>query len=257
METAFDPYDILYDNGQKSPNSDGLLFLNEIMLGDFNNDSSSISPVSNTIDHTGINIQYFMSILSNALFFENLETDFDAINFEKLLNDLLSSDPTMINEQSIDLSSTAFEPEPTTREMGTDPMEPTPSTRPLIIRTTNANQLSNPPIFFIQTTNNTSIGNSLPIQSAPSTILPNEYYNLQLDSSSLTTNDYQMEEALPLTPSTLSESPDEGNSPDSFHENAYSKLLTNFDVTLKNLFPSICIKILFLEFTSNWFTCFN
>jgi len=157
-----------------------------------------------------------------------------------LLNDLLSSDPTMINEQSIDLSSTAFEPEPTTREMGTDPMEPTPSTRPLIIRTTNANQLSNPPIFFIQTTNNTSIGNSLPIQSTPSTTttLPNEYYNLQLDS---TTNHYQMEEALPLTPSTLSESPDEGNSnsPDSFHENAYSKLLTNFDVTFQNLFPSI------------------
>jgi hypothetical protein len=69
METAYDPYDILFDDGQKSPNSDGLLFLNEIMLGDFTNDSSSISPVSNTIDYTGINIQYFMSLLSNALCF--------------------------------------------------------------------------------------------------------------------------------------------------------------------------------------------
>jgi hypothetical protein len=68
METAFEPYDILYDNGQKSPNSDDLLFLNEIMLGDFNNDSPLIIPVSNTIDYTGINIQYFMSIFSNVLF---------------------------------------------------------------------------------------------------------------------------------------------------------------------------------------------
>jgi hypothetical protein len=68
-----------------------------------------------------------------------------------------------------------------------------------------------------------------------------------------------MEEALPLTPSTLSESPDEGssNSPDSFHENAYSKLLTNFDVTFQNLFLLSALKILFLEFTSNRFTCFN
>ena len=56
METLYDPYDILFGDGQKSPISDGLLFPNEIMLGDFNTDSSSISPISNTIDYSGLYI---------------------------------------------------------------------------------------------------------------------------------------------------------------------------------------------------------
>ena len=176
--------------------------------------------------------------MSNAsFFFENLETDFDPSTFEKLLNDLLSSDPTMLNEQSIDISPVPFGSEPTTREMGTDPMEPIPSVRPLIIKT-NAKHLPNTPIFLIQTMNNPSMGNSLPIESVPlTTTLPNEYYNLQIDSSSLTTTDYQMEEVLPLTPSTSSDSPDErsSNSPDTFQDNTYSKLLTDFDVKLKNI----------------------
>ena len=148
----------------------------------------------------------------------NLETDFDPTLFEKLLNDLLSSDPSTIQEQSINLSFTPLESEPPTRETGTDPMEPTPITLPLIIKTNNINQSTNPPIFLIQT-----------MQKAPVESPPNEYYNLQIESS--IPNDYQMEDGLPLTPSLSSESPDEASSQSpEYSPNMYSKLLTNLDV---------------------------
>lgn len=221
MESVYDPYDMFFGDGQKSPNSDGLLFPNEIMLSDFNTDSSpSISPVSNTIDNTGSNIQYFVSSLSNNCSI-NLENEFDPAIFEKLLNELLSSDPTTLQEQSINLSFSTLESEPPTREMGTDPMEPAPTTLPLIIKTNNINQFTNNPIYLIQTVNKT-----------PTETVSNEYYNLQFESS--TTTDYPMEEVSPLTPSTLSESPDDSgsHSPDYSQDNAYSKLLTNFDVKL-------------------------
>jgi len=117
-----------------------------------------------------------------------------------MLNELLSSDPTLIKESSIDLSFPIIESEPPTREIGTDPMEPTPSALPIIIKTTNGNPLTTKPIFVIQTMN----------------------------SIETSTNDYTMEDSLPLTPSSSSESPDEpcSNSPD----NTQSSMLTNFDV---------------------------
>jgi hypothetical protein len=158
------------------------------------------------------------------LFFEYLETDFDPAIFERLLNELLASDPSMLKEQSFDL---AFESEPPTREIGTDPMEPTPSNVPIFITTTpNVSQLTNKPIILIQTTNKPSV------QSAPT-----EYYNFPIESSSITINDYQMDDGLPLTPST-SESPDEtsSNSPGSIQDNVYSTMLTNFDVNSKMIF---------------------
>jgi hypothetical protein len=198
METAYDPYDMFFGDGQNSPSSEALLFPNEVMLSDFNVDSSSISPISNTIDNTGITIQQFLSS-SSIIFFVNLESDFDPAVFEKLLNELLSSDPSTLQEQSFNLSFASTECEPSTREIGTDPMEPTPTALPLIIKTHNINQQSTTsPIFLIQTLN------KIPAVSAP-----NEYYNLQIESS--TTNDYQMEDSLPLTPST-SDSPDESRS---------------------------------------------
>jgi hypothetical protein len=137
--------------------------------------------------------------------------------FEELVNKLFSTDPLLLKEQSIDLS---FESEPPTREIGTDPMEPMPSTVPIIIKTTNINQLTNKPILHIQTMNQPQI------QSTPT-----EYYNIQIESSSLTTDEYPMEDILSLTPST-SESPDEArsNSPDGSQENLYSTMLTNLDV---------------------------
>ena len=52
-ETAYDPYDILFGDEQKSLSPDGLLFSNEIMFSDFNTDSASISPIQNTMDNTG------------------------------------------------------------------------------------------------------------------------------------------------------------------------------------------------------------
>ncbi|CAF2454183.1 unnamed protein product [Rotaria sp. Silwood2] len=213
METVCDPYDLLFDDGQKSPTSDGLLFGNEIMLSDFNNDSSLISPISNTID--------------------NAEDQFDPVAFEAFLNDFLSSDPSLLKEQSIDLASTSFESEPTTREIGTDPMEEVPTTQPITITTANINQLTKTPIILIQTSNRTAIGSSLRIESVPlttTTTVPTELYNLQFEPSSSTISDFPMEDILPLTPSSSSESPDEisSNSPDS-SDNAYSKMLTNFD----------------------------
>lgn len=54
METIYDPYEILFGDGQQSPNSDSLLFNNEITLGNFNNDSPSLSPLSNTFDNAGL-----------------------------------------------------------------------------------------------------------------------------------------------------------------------------------------------------------
>jgi len=177
METLYDPYDLLFGDVQQSPESDGLLFPNEIMLSEFNTDSSSISPISNSADNI-------------------VENDFDPAKFEKLLNELLSTDPTTLQEESFDLS------EPATREIGTDPMESTTTTTtlPFIIKTHNINQLTNTPIFLIQTSN-------------------------QMENSTL--NDYQVDEVSPLTPSTSSDSPDESSShsPD----NMYSKMLTNFD----------------------------
>jgi hypothetical protein len=139
-----------------------------------------------------------------------------------MLNELLSSDPTLIKESSIDLSFPIIDSEPPTREIGTDPMEPIPSTLPLIIKTTNGNPLTTKPIFLIQTMNKSTVDNSL---SSATTTMPTEYYNFQIETS---TNDYPMEDNLPLTPSSSSESPDEqcSNSPD----NTQSSMLTNFDV---------------------------
>jgi hypothetical protein len=101
-------------------------------------------------------------------------------------------------------------------------MEPTPSTLPLIIKTTNGNPLTTKPIYLIQTMNKSTVDNS---STSVTTTMPTEYYNFQIETS---TNDYPMEDNLPLTPSSSSESPDEqcSNSPD----NTQSSMLTNFDV---------------------------
>ncbi len=72
METAGDPYDLLFGDVSKSSDSEGLLFPNDVMLGVFNTDSSSISPISNTIDNGGSNIPHILSKLSNFVFFSNL-----------------------------------------------------------------------------------------------------------------------------------------------------------------------------------------
>jgi hypothetical protein len=63
METIYDPYDILFGDEQKSSSSEALMFPNEIMLSEFNTDSSSISPIQNTIDYTGSYIQYSVNII--------------------------------------------------------------------------------------------------------------------------------------------------------------------------------------------------
>lgn len=168
-------------------------------------------------------------------YFAYLEIEFDPIAFEAFLNDFLSSDASFVKEQSLDLSSTPHELEPTKREIGTDPMEPTPVAiaQPITITTTNLNQLTKTPIFLIQTTNN-AFGSELRLEPVSlTTTVPKEFYNLQIDSSLSTTNEYQAEDMLPLTPSTSSESPDEtsSNSPDNSADNMYSKMLTNLDVS--------------------------
>jgi hypothetical protein len=53
METMYDPYEMLFSDEQQSLPTDGLMFTNEIMLSDFNTDSSSISPIPNTTDYAG------------------------------------------------------------------------------------------------------------------------------------------------------------------------------------------------------------
>ena len=148
-----------------------------------------------------------------------IESDFDPTVFETMLNDLLSSDPTLIKESSIDLSFPILESEPPTREMGTDPMEPAPATLPIIIKTTNGTPSTTKPIILIQTMNKPPLDNSL-------YAMPAEFYNCPTET---TISDYTMEDNLPLTPSTSSESPDEqcSNSPD----DAHSSMLTNFDVS--------------------------
>jgi hypothetical protein len=136
-----------------------------------------------------------------------------------MLNELLSSDPTLIKESSFDLPFPMIESEPPTREMGTDPMEPAPTTLPIIIKTTNGNPLTTKPILLIHSMNKPPADNSL---FSTTDTMPTQYY----ESS---TTDYTMEENLPLTPSSSSESPDEqcSNSPD----DAHSSMLTNFDVS--------------------------
>jgi hypothetical protein len=118
----------------------------------------------------------------------------------------------MLKEQSIDLPFSSLETDPPTREIGTDPMEPVPSTLPIIIKTTDNNQN---PILLIQTANQSST----------------EYFNFQIDSSSLTTTDYPMEDGSPLTPPSSSES--RSNSPDNSQNNVYSSMLTDLEVKFK------------------------
>ena len=132
----------------------------------------------------------------------------------------------MIPEQSIELSLPSLESESSTREIGTDPMEPVSQPLPLIINSANLRQLTSAPIILIQKPVNTVVDNVSSIT--------NDCYNAPLDSSSLGSSDYPMEEVLPLTPSTSSDSPDEGNSnsPDVCQDQTYSKLLTNFDVSI-------------------------
>ncbi|CAF1053962.1 unnamed protein product [Adineta steineri] len=220
METMGDPYDLLFGDGQMSFTSDSLLFGNEVMFSNFNSNSSSTSPIPNTIDQTEID---FDPTTFNP-------ADFDSKDFEKLVSELFSMDP-MTREQSIDLSCAPLESESNKRDFGTDPMESVPTTRPLIIKTPNMNHVSNTPIFVIRTANNitttTTTDNALPI-----TTVSTDCYNLQIDTSLFPTMDCQMEETPPLTPSTSpDESPDDGNSnsPVDYQESNYSKLLTNFD----------------------------
>lgn len=199
-ETIYDPYEMLFGNEQQSLSSDGLLFSNEIMFSDFHTDSSSISPMTNPI--------------------ENPDEEFDPMVFEKILSELFPSDSTLLKENSIDLSFPILDSEPPTREMGTDPMEPSPPTLPIIIKTTDGHPITSKPILLIQ---------SMPQPTSDSaSTLPTEYYNLQIDPSTFMINDDQMEDGLPLTPSSSSGSTDEptSHSPDSAH----SSMLTNFDV---------------------------
>lgn len=60
METMYDPYDILFGDEQNSLPSEDVMFNDEIMLSDFNTDSSSISPITNTIDYSGLISSYFV-----------------------------------------------------------------------------------------------------------------------------------------------------------------------------------------------------
>lgn len=166
--------------------------------------------------------------------------EFDPMVFEKILSELFPSDSTLLKENSIDLTFPILDSEPPTREMGTDPMEPSPSTLPIIIRTTDGNPITSKPILLIQSMPQTTSDHS------STTTLPTEYYDLQIDPSSFTTNDYQMEDILPLTPSSSSGSSDEptSHSPDSAH----SSMLTNFDVSpIKYYFHShgfyVCFRI--------------
>lgn len=135
-----------------------------------------------------------------------IENDFDPTLFDKIVNELFSNDPTMLKEQSIDFTSPLFEIESPTREIGTDPMEPSV---PLIIKTTNATQYTPKPIILIQTTQTTQ-----PID------VPTEYISAE--------NDYVMEDVLPLTPSTSNDSPD-----GSIHESSSSSaMFTDLEVRL-------------------------
>lgn len=185
-----DPYDFFFGDDLNSLSPEDLLFSNEIMFTDFNNHSQSTSPIQTTNEIT--------------------DTDFDSSLFDKIVNDLFSSDPAMLKEQSIDLTYPLFETESPTREIGTDPMEPSvpQTTLPLIIKTTDVAQFTPKPIILIQSTPSTK-----PID------VSNEYFNI--------TTDYSMEDALPLTPSTSNDSTDERNtnSPDSIHESSSSSAM--------------------------------
>lgn len=190
-----DPYDLFFGDELNSLSPEDLLFSNEIMFTDFNNNSQSTSPVQ-------------------TITTEITENDFDPAMFERIVNELFSSDPTMLKEQSIDLAYPLFETESTTREIGTDPMEPSipPTTLPIIIKTTDTNQLTSKPIILIQTTQTTK-----PID------VQNDYFSMSTD--------YLMDDPLPLTPSTSSDSPDErnSNSPDSIHESSSSAMFTDLE----------------------------
>lgn len=150
--------------------------------------------------------------------------------FEKILSELFPSDPTLLKESSIDLSFPLTESEPPTREIGTDPMEPSPSTLPIIIKTNNGTPITTKPILLIQSMPQLSSENTSTFTTTTTTTtMPTECYNLEIDPSTFNISDYQMEDILPMTPSTSSESPDEAtsHSPDGTH----SPLLTNFDVS--------------------------
>jgi hypothetical protein len=130
----------------------------------------------------------------------------------------MSSDPAMLNENSFDISLPLNDSEPTTREMGTDPMENMTSPSRLIINLPKTNQSINKPIFIIQQ----SAGHLLPQDSTFIITAP----------TTTTVNDDQMGDFDPMTPSPSSGSADDeiSTSPDMFQDNNYSKLLTNFEV---------------------------
>lgn len=121
-------------------------------------------------------------------------------------------------------------------------MESVLATQPITITTTNVAQPTKGPIILIRTANGNIISGSLQLESIPlatttTTTVPTESYQVELPAP--TTNDYQMEDILPLTPSTNSESNDDiaANSPESSPDSAYSKMLTNFDVgQFENIF---------------------
>ena len=166
-------------------------------------------------------ILFIENHLRFCFFPDQLEEEFDPMVFEKILSELFPSDPNLLKESSIDLSFPLVESEPPTREIGTDPMEPSPPTLPIIIQTIPQLQ-----------------------SDTAATNMPIDCFTFEIDSSLFPTNDYQMEDVLPLTPSTSSESPDEpaSNSPDS----ANSSMLTNFDVSEKEIFLCSAVHDVFL-----------
>lgn len=173
-----DTYDCLFDDGLNALSPGDLLFSNEVMFSNFNNHSQSTSPIQTTTEIS--------------------ENDFDPTLFDKIINELFANDPTMLKEQSIDFTYPIFETESPTREIGTDPMEPSV---PLIIKTANSTQYTPKPIILIQTTQPTK-----PID------IQTEYIAAE--------NDYVMEDVLPLTPSTSNDSPD-----GSIHESSSSSAM--------------------------------
>lgn len=59
MEPMFDPFESLFTDDQVASIPQGLLFTNEVMLSDFNTDSTPIDSIPYTSDDAGLHVHHW------------------------------------------------------------------------------------------------------------------------------------------------------------------------------------------------------
>jgi hypothetical protein len=154
-----------------------------------------------------------------------------------------SSDVLASNDTSVELSMPLPDVEPSTREIGTDPMEqgnvpvrlPTIQTTKILssMPTQSLNQLLNTPIIIIQSSKPSNMHTTFSLTGLTSDgSLPVDQHDSTVHFDSSTTVDQSLGNCELMTPSPSNDSLDDGisSSPDMSHDLHSTTMITNLTV---------------------------